>query len=210
MPAISTSRTWISLTSRCAVPSGKTMSTLAVRGAAVAKAGFTSSLQVALTSRAGAVAVIEAPDAAFVRRHRSGEHDADAVIARRQIDFALAVAIAEFQELARTVDAQPLDRVARPAAAVGLARQALLGREHAVAARCGDVTLEVGLVAEQAKPVLDLPFDMRGAGASGLGVGSRSAGDREGNGDQAKDAEMAHDDRRDNGPMTSTPDAAEM
>jgi hypothetical protein len=72
------------------------------------------------------------------------------------------------------------------------------------------MTLEVGLAAEQAKPVLDLPFDMRGAGAAGLGVGSRSAGDREGNGDEAKDAEMAHDDRRDNGPMTSTPDAAEM
>ena len=72
----------------------------------------------------GPVAVIEAPDAPFIRRHRSGKHDADAVIARRQIDLAHAVPLADFQQLAGTVDAQALHRVAGPAAAIGLARQA--------------------------------------------------------------------------------------
>jgi len=81
------------------------------------------------------------------------------MIARGKIDLAFAVAIAEFQQPAHTVDAQPFDHVARPAAAVGLAGQAPLGREHAIAAHRRNVTLEVGLVAEQAESVLDLPLD---------------------------------------------------
>ena len=62
----------------------------------------------------------------FVIFHK---HHAHAVVARRQIALAFPVAIAEFQEPARAVDAQPFDRVARPAAAVALACQAPLGRE---------------------------------------------------------------------------------
>ena len=158
----------------------------------------------------GPIAVVEAPDAPFIRGHRSGKHDADAVVARRQIDLAHAVPLADFQQLAGAVDAQSLHRIAGPAAAIGLARQQPLGRQHPVAARCGDVTLEVGVAAEQAKPVLDLPLDAWRAAASQFGVGSRSAPGREHEGNEAKDTEMAHGTRQNNGAMTSTPDAAEM
>src|SRR5262249_50249333 len=119
------------------------------------------------------VAVVEAPRAAVVGPQRSRQHDADAMVARRQIEFPLAVALARFQEPAGAVDTQPLDRVARPAAAVGLAGEAPFGGEHALAARRSDITPEVGLVAEQAEPALHLPLNPRRAG--GFGVGSRSA-----------------------------------
>src|SRR6266852_1956172 len=113
------------------------------------------------TARAGlpAPAAIEAPSATFLRRQGARQGHPDAVVARRQIAFALAVALAEFEQLAGTVHAQPLDRVARPAAAVAVARQPALGREHALAAMRGNVPLEIGLVAEQAEAVLDLPLD---------------------------------------------------
>src|SRR5262249_59224553 len=62
-----------------------------------------------------AVAVVEAPGATFIGRQGPGKRDAHAVVARRQIALALAVAIAGFQQPARTVDAQPFHHVARPA-----------------------------------------------------------------------------------------------
>src|SRR5262249_56320335 len=98
----------------------------------------------------------------------SGMCDAQGMIAWGKISLALAVAIAEFEQPARAVDAQPIDRVARPAAAVGLARQAPLGREHATAAHRGNVTLELGLVAEQAASAFDLPLDAPCGAARGL------------------------------------------
>ena len=110
----STSRTWISLTRRCAVPSGKTMSTLAVVGRPWRRRAFTSSLQAPFTWRAAPSPSSKRPDATVVGRQSPGEDDADAVIARRKVDFALAVAIAEFQELAGPVDAQPLDQCRAP------------------------------------------------------------------------------------------------
>src|SRR5262249_8658327 len=156
-----------------------------------------------------AVAVVEAPGAAFIGRHGSGEGDADAVIARRQIAFALAVALAEFQQPAGTVDAQPFDRVARPAATVALARQALLGREHATAARRGNVTLEIGLAAEQAESVLHLPPDVWCGAGCGLRMDSVSA--------QVENRRRKPTTRRArmacaaiDRPMLSMPDAAEM
>ena len=138
------------------------------------------------------LAVIEAPGATVIGRQGSRQHDADAMVTRRQIDFAFAVAIAEFQEPAGAVHAQTLDRIACPAAAVGLARQAPLRREHAVAARCGDVTLEVGLVAEQPEPVLDLPLDPQHARAFDLGVGSLPPPGRKQHWDQANETQIAH------------------
>ncbi len=139
----------------------------------------------------GAVAVVEAPDATFIGWQGSGKRDADAVVARRQIDFALAVAIAEFQQLARAVDAQPFDRVARPAAAVALACQAPLGREHAIAVRRGDVTLEVGLVAEQAKPVLDFPLDVQRVAALRSAAWAACPHQVENRSEKANDKEMS-------------------
>src|SRR5262249_59270863 len=55
-----------------------------------------------------AVAVVEAPGATFIRRQGSGKRDAHAMIARGKIALAFAVAIAEFQEPARTVYPHPL------------------------------------------------------------------------------------------------------
>jgi hypothetical protein len=52
------------------------------------------------------------------------------MIARRQIDLAHAVPLADFQQPAGTVDAQALHRIAGPAAAIGLARQQPLGGQH--------------------------------------------------------------------------------
>ena len=131
------------------------------RGPAVAKVGLHFLAAGAVHLTCGPIAVIERPHATVVCGQSSGEGDADAVLARRKVDFALAIAIAEFQELASPVDAQPLDQVACPAAAVALARQAPLGREHAIAVRRGDVPLEIRLSPEQAEPVLDLPLDPR-------------------------------------------------
>jgi len=131
------------------------------------------------------------------------------MIAWGKIALALAVAIAEFEQPARAVDAQPIDRVARPAAAVGLARQAPLGREHATAAHRGSVTLEVGLVAEQAESAFDLPLDVRCGAGCGLRVDRLSAPGREHK--EADDKERAHGICRDRRrPMISMADAAEM
>ena len=47
----------------------------------------------------------------------------------------------------------------RPAAAVGVARQAALGGEHAAGAMGDHMALEIGRAAEQAEAVLDLPLD---------------------------------------------------
>ena len=132
------------------------------------------------------------------------------MIARGKIALAFAVAIAGFQEHARTVDAQPFDHVARPAAAVGLARQTPLGREHAAAAHRGNVTLEVGLVAEQAESVFDLPLDVRRGAGCGLRVDRVSAPGRE-HEEEADDKERAHGICRDRlRRMISMADAAEM
>src|SRR5262249_58775527 len=93
---------------------------------------------------------------------------------------------------AGAVHARPFAQVARPAAAVALACQTPLGRQHAIAMRRGNVTLEVGFVAEQAESALDLPLDVwRGAGC-GLRVDSVSAPGREQEEEEANDEESAH------------------
>src|SRR5262245_15933889 len=124
------------------------------------------------------VAVIEAPHAAFIGRQGSAERDADAVIARRHIDFALAVALAGFQEPAGAVDAEPVDDVARPTAAVAVLGQEPLGRDHAIAAHRTDVALEVGLAAEQAKAALHFPLDVWRAGGFTFRAGNVAAATR--------------------------------
>ncbi len=122
-------------------------------------------------------AVLEAPLAAHVRRQRAGEHDADRVVAWREIVLARAVAIAALDQPSAAIDAQALHDVAGPAAAIAADFQPALGAEHAVVTRRGDVTLEVGLAAEQAEAVFDLPLDAGGGGAGGnsaLSLRSRS------------------------------------
>ena len=118
------------------------------------------------------------------------------MVAGRQIEFALAVAIAEFEQLAGAVDAQPLDRVARPAAAVAVARQPALGRQHALATMRGNVALEIGLVAEQAEAVLDLPLDAGPGRVAELGLGRACAPGREQERDQPDNGSVMHGLRR--------------
>ena len=85
-------------------------------------------------------------------------------ISERKFPTGTPVAIAEFQQPARAIEAQPFDDIARPTAAVTFLCQAPLGREHATMAHGGHVTLEVGLAAEQPEPVLDFPLDARRTG----------------------------------------------
>jgi len=72
------------------------------------------------------------------------------------------------------------------------------------------VTLEVGLVAEQAESALDLPLDVRCGAGCGLRVDRSSAPGREHN-EEADDKESAHGICRDRlRRMISMADAAEM
>src|SRR5262249_48058434 len=138
-----------------------------------------------------ALAVGEAPDAAHVRRYRAGQHDADRVVARDQIVLAHAVAVAGVDQLAGAVEAQALDRVASPPGTGAAEGEPALGPEHAVAADGGDLTLEVGLAAEQAEPVLDLPLDAQPAVR--LRLCTRPKPGREQQCRQSDDAKVTHD-----------------
>jgi hypothetical protein len=115
------------------------------------------------------------------------------MITRGQIVLALAIAITGFEQIARSIDAQPLDHVARPAAAIGLARKTPLRRKYADASTGGDMTLEIGFIAEQPKPVLDLPLDAQRSAAARLSTGGAS-GRRERDRSEAEnqDGKMAH------------------
>ena len=76
-----------------------------------------------------------------------------------EVIFLLAVAQAAFRQPSGLVDAEIVDHVARPAAAVAGARQTLLGGEDAVAAMGGGVAAEIGLVAEQPEAIAHFPLD---------------------------------------------------
>src|SRR5207245_8510042 len=82
------------------------------------------------------VAVVEAPHASFICRQGSTQRDAHAVIVRRQIVLAFAIARAKFQQPAGPIDAQAIDRVAGPAAAIALLCPAPALRETAFGAGC--------------------------------------------------------------------------
>ncbi len=81
------------------------------------------------------------------------------MIRRRQIRLALAVALAGFGQPPRAVDAEAVDHLARPAAAVAALLQPRFGGQDAVAAIRLLMALEIGFVAEQAEAVLHLPVD---------------------------------------------------
>ncbi len=115
------------------------------------------------------LAVIEGPGTDRARRRVAGQHDADAVIARREIILFFAVAIAGLHQVAELVDAEIADDVLGPAQARGVALQPLLGGEHAVAAARRDLAQEIGFAAEQAEAVLHLPDDVKVARAGKLG-----------------------------------------
>src|SRR5262249_3251348 len=75
----------------------------------------------------------------------------------------------------------------------GLARKAPFRRKHADASTGGDMTLEIGLIAEQPKPALDLPLDAQRSAAAPLGTDGVSRRREHGRGEaENADATMAH------------------
>ena len=82
------------------------------------------------------------------------------MIARRQVIFPLAVAFAGLHQVAGIVEAQiATTSLAQPRPSVVVFEPAF-GGKNAVAAARRLLAQEIGLVAEQAKPVLDLPDDV--------------------------------------------------
>ena len=130
-----------------------------------------------------------------------GRHDPDPVVGRREIGLARPVALADLQELSGGIDAQAVERQPGPAVAAACVREPPFRAEHAVAAVGGEVTLEVGLVAEKAEAVLDFPGDAH------LGVGRRHlrrcAVDRHRHkgGQQASNSSQTHRDLLDGVPF---------
>ena len=105
------------------------------------------------------------------------------MIDRRQIAFLDVVAGAGLADAAGEIDAEPVHRVARPAAAVALHRQRLLRGQNAAAAAAFGVQQEIPLLAEQAEAVAHLPGNLQrpiAAGGLGLRSGRGDAGQRAG------------------------------
>ena len=158
------SRTAISVDRRC-WPFGAGDVDRGHRGAAVARAEI-DRLGAVEGRGLRAVAVVERPGAGGADRHRSGDAHRDGMVDRREIALLHIVAGAGLADAAGDVDAEPADRVARPAAAVALQAQRLLGAEHAAAARRLDMQQEVALLAEQAEAVADFPGNLQRASAA--------------------------------------------
>src|ERR1700694_2824943 len=82
------------------------------------------------------------------------------MIDRRQVAFLDVVAGAGSADAARQIDTEAVHRIARPAAAVALQLQRLLGTQNTAAPRAFGVEQEIALLAEQPESVADLPRDM--------------------------------------------------
>ena len=114
------------------------------------------------------VAVVKAPEAILARRHRAGDCRPDRVIARRKIVLALAVAFARLEQVSRIVETKIADDVLGPAEAVGVMCETPFSSKHAIASARRHHAQKIGLVAEQAEPVLDLPGDVKIPGSRKL------------------------------------------
>ena len=84
------------------------------------------------------------------------------MVDRGEVVLFDVVAGAGLVDPALQVDAEPVDHVAGPAAALALELQRLLGGENAAVTRILDMQQEVALLAEQAEAVADLPIDLHG------------------------------------------------
>ncbi len=116
-------------------------------------------------------AAVEPPRADGAGGNLAGEANGDVVLGGRQIILGDVVARAGLADAACLIDAQPRKRVARPAAAVALNGQRLLGlRGCCGSAQRFDVQLEVALLLEQAEAVAHLPADLHRAAAGRLCV----------------------------------------
>ena len=83
------------------------------------------------------------------------------MVARRQVILAYAVPFAGLDKIAGIIEAQIGDDILGPAEAVGRAFEPIFGGENAVAPACCRQPQEIGVVAEQAKAVLDFPDDAK-------------------------------------------------
>ena len=104
------------------------------------------------------VALVEHPGACGLRRRTDQPH-LDAIIGRREIRLALAVALAGIHQGAHRIDAQIRQQRRGPAASVGLGGHLLLGGKHGFQIERRDVAQEILLAPEQAEAVLHLPDD---------------------------------------------------
>ena len=109
------------------------------------------------------VAVVERPGAGGADRNLAGQPHRDRMIDRRQVVFLDVVAGAGLADPALQIDAETVDRVARPAAAVALQFQRLFRGENAAAARALGMEQKVAFFAEQPEAVADLPRDLHRA-----------------------------------------------
>ena len=112
-----------------------------------------------------------------------------------EIAFALAVAGAGVDQLAIAVETEIADDVLGPAEPVACGLEPPLLRKNAVAAALRGQPQEIGFVAEQPKPVLHLPLDVKIAGAGELGkslIARREAEDKSDT-EGEKEEESAHD-----------------
>jgi hypothetical protein len=185
-PAIRRSRTWISVETLSTRDADRGDGRLAVGDALLD--GF-GARRVDLLRRDGAV--VKAPVAGRALRHCADESHDDRVRLRREIVFALAIALAGFEQDARGVDAQMRQNVLCPAAAARRAFKLMLGGKLAAGTGRSGVPLEVGAALEQAEAVLDLPVDVN-AGLFGLSEG-RSGKGREGKeGGKRRNGQSAH------------------
>ena len=75
----------------------------------------------------------------------------------RQVALFDVVAGTGFVDATGKIDAEPVDHVARPATAIALQFQALLGGENAAVSRALDMQQEIAFLAEQAKAVANFP-----------------------------------------------------
>ena len=108
------------------------------------------------------------------------EAHGDGMVDRGEVVFLGVVAGAGLVDPALEVDAEPVDHVAGPAAALALELQRLLGGEDAAVTRVLDMEQEVALLAEQAEAVAHLPADLHGAGVLRGGALERQGGEKPG------------------------------
>ena len=96
------------------------------------------------------------------------EADHDRMVDRGEVIFLDVVARAGVGDVSLQVDAEAVDHVARPAAAVALHLQRVFGCKDAAPAQAFGVELEVALLAKQAEAVLHLPGNLQGLVGGGL------------------------------------------
>ena len=90
----------------------------------------------------------------------AGQPNGDRMIRRRQVAFLDVVAGAGLADAAGQIDAEAVDDVARPAAAVALQFQRLFRRQNAAGPRAIGMEQEIAFFAEQPEAVADLPRNL--------------------------------------------------